>query len=162
MTCNRQPRESTESFRRKRSSTRKVSPLLRPRVVRFAVPKLSNEEPIMMFKAPWMGHPNERFLFPFGDSAEIFKLIYVLHHARNLKGNSKYRERSALLAHGLFSFTRAWWRKNFLEETRWGKFIQKCFERFEAIYGLNIRKVFSIEFIIRKKRIFVGKLSRKC
>lgn len=32
-----------------------------------------------------MGHPNERFLFPFGDSTEIFKLIYVLHHARNLK-----------------------------------------------------------------------------
>lgn len=25
-----------------------------------------NEEPIMMFKALWMGHPNERFLFPFG------------------------------------------------------------------------------------------------
>jgi len=48
-------------------------------------PNLSKEEPIMMFKAPWMGHPNERFLFPFGDSVKIFKLIYVLYHARNLK-----------------------------------------------------------------------------
>lgn len=32
-----------------------------------------------------MGHPNERFLFPFGDSTEILKLIYLLHHVPNLK-----------------------------------------------------------------------------
>lgn len=60
----------------------------------------SNEESIMMFKALWMVRPNERFLFPFGHSAEIFKPVYVLYHARSLKetqniakGRSSWRTR---------------------------------------------------------------------
>lgn len=157
MTCNRQPRESTTSFRRKRSSTRKVFPLLRPpRVVRFSVPNLSNEEPIMMFKAPWMGHPNERFLFPFGDSAEIFKLIYVLHHARNLKETQNIAKgRSTWCTEGIFFYKnlikKKLFKRNMVEKkrkrekrVREGRFIEKCFERFEVIYGLNIRKKCSL------------------
>lgn len=56
------------------------------------LPNRSNEKSIMMFKALWMVRPNERFLFPFGHSAEIFKPVYVLYHARNLKETQNIAE----------------------------------------------------------------------
>lgn len=102
----------------------------------------------MMFKALWMVRPNERFLFPFGHSAEIFKLVYVLYHARNLKetqniakGRSSWRTRVYFLLRKLDEG------KTFRKEHD-GSFLRSALSVLErVIYGLNITKVFPIEFV---------------
>lgn len=141
-----------------RESPRKVSLVKearREKFPRFYVPALflltsnqSNEESIMMFKALWMVRPNERFLFPLEHSAEIFKLVYVLYHARNLKetqniakGRSSWRTRVYFLLRKLDEG------KTFRKEHD-GSFLRSALSVLErVIYGLNITKVSPIEFV---------------